>query len=303
MSKNRRDILITLCGTLLVLAVAMPAGAAYVRPKIGGAQLGHMQAPMIMPEIFFDGIGVRVLNADGQPWPVFPWSQAPILRPLVPPDEFDPNEPWAVLIGKAYNFQYGWDSALLDMVTYPFPPNMAVWIRVLDQSPEIETYFRDGLYAPLFGTPDAQGNPSPDIWMWDLRMRHNTSAVPDTFYGRLRATYEVYLGDAATGDEPVDGQGQPLYESSIVTLRWLRPCPYVLMGDLNYDCIVDFSDYSILAAQWLEGACGQPYWCDECDMDQAGGVNAGDLGCLAENWLIDCLATPENPACTPRSGL
>lgn len=45
-----------------------------------------------------------------------------------------------------------------------------------------------------------------------------------------------------------------------------RNCEYVLTGDLNDDCKVDFSDFEILAA----------------------------------NWLIDCNLDPSNPACVPK---
>jgi hypothetical protein len=43
-------------------------------------------------------------------------------------------------------------------------------------------------------------------------------------------------------------------------------CQYVLAGDLNDDCKVDFYDFAK----------------------------------MAENWLIDCDQTPENPACIPK---
>jgi hypothetical protein len=45
-----------------------------------------------------------------------------------------------------------------------------------------------------------------------------------------------------------------------------RNCEYVLTGDLNDDCKVDFYDFKI----------------------------------LADNWLIDCNLNPENPACVPK---
>ena len=46
----------------------------------------------------------------------------------------------------------------------------------------------------------------------------------------------------------------------------IRGCQYLLDGDLNDDCKVDFSDFVMMAA----------------------------------NWLIDCDQTPENPACIPK---
>ena len=299
-----RTSLIEVCVCLaltLVLAAAAQAQTTYVRPKIGGDQIGHTQAPMIMPEILFDGVGIRVVDADGSPWPVFAWSEAPVLRPLSPPNEFDPTEPWAVLIGKAYNFQYGWDSALLDMMTYPFPPGSAIWIKVLRQSPELTVYYKDSGYAPLFGTADAGGTPSSDIWMWDLRMRHNTYAVPDSFYGRLSGDYKVYLGDAVTGEEFVDADGRPLYESSVVTLRWLRPCPWALQGDINSDCVADSSDLLLLADQWMSPPCSSPSWCDDCDVDHSGAIDIVDMDLLMTNLLIDCRQSPLEPSCKPRT--
>lgn len=299
MSRNRCIHVYVLIALAVILAAAVPMHAGYVRPKIGGAQIGHTQAPMIMPEIFFDGAGIRVVNADGLSWPVFHWCEAPVLRPLTPPDEFDPNEPWAVLTGKAYNFQYGWDSALIDDVTYPFPARSAIWIELLEQSPELEVYYKDGGYAPIFGTPDADGDPSSDIWMWDKRMRHNTYAVEDSFYGRLSGDYKVYLGDAATGEEYVDSNGLPLYESASVRLRWLRPCPYTLQGDINSDCVVDSNDLLLLADAWLSPPCSDPDWCEGCDVDHSGAIDILDMQLLMEHWLIDCRKSPLDPACIP----
>ena len=43
------------------------------------------------------------------------------------------------------------------------------------------------------------------------------------------------------------------------------PCTYILEGDLNHDCIVDFVDFAR----------------------------------VADNWLIDCIADPCNPSCVP----
>jgi len=45
-----------------------------------------------------------------------------------------------------------------------------------------------------------------------------------------------------------------------------QPCLYLLAGDLNDDCNVDFYDFALMAA----------------------------------NWLIDCDITPDNPACVPK---
>ncbi len=295
MSRSRAGNLCVLTAFALVLAVAAQTRAAYVTPKIGGSQLGHTVAPMIMPEISFDGKGMHVLDANGKPWSAAPWSQVPVLRPLVPPDEFDPTKPWAVLIGKPYNFQYGWDAALLDTVTYPFPPGSAIWVKVLRQTPGLEVYFKDGNYAPLFGTLGADGKPSPDIWTWDKRMRHNTYAVPESFYGRLSADYRVYLGDAVSGAEFVDPNGRPLYEGATVTLRWLRPCPTLLPGDINSDCVVDSNDLLLLADKWLTPSCSAPDWCDDCDINRDGTLDMVDMTLLMDNWHVDARPSALDP--------
>jgi hypothetical protein len=287
--------------TLIALAIVpvVVARAGYVTPKIGGAQIGPMQAPMIMPEVSFDGTAVQVLGADGKSWPVLSWDRAPVLRPLVFPDAFEPGKPWAVLTGKAYNFQYGWDSALLDPVAHPLPLGSAIWVRVLRQTPGLEGYDKDGGYAPLFGTWDSGGKPSPDLWMWDKRMHHNIYAVPASFYGRLSADYQIYLGDAVTGKELADPDGRPRYQSAAVTLRWLRPCPCVLPGDINSDCVVDSNDLVLLANQWLTPSCSAPDWCDACDLDHSGDVDMVDMTLLMDNWSLDCREPAAGPASKP----
>jgi len=50
------------------------------------------------------------------------------------------------------------------------------------------------------------------------------------------------------------------------SLALQRVCRYVLHGDLNDDCEVDFDDFAL----------------------------------MAENWLIDCHTAPLNPACVPK---
>jgi hypothetical protein len=288
-----------LTAALGVLIIVLPA-QAYVTPKMGGGQVSAV--PMIMPEIFFNGQSIFVLDEYAQPFSTFAWSAAPFLRPLVEPNAFDPSKSWKVLIGKAYNYQYGWDSALLDETTYPFPSGSAVWVKVINQTPVLETYYKDFSYVPLFGTLDAFGIPSSNIWMWDKGMRHNAYAVADTYYGRLFADYKVYLGDATTGAELVDSYGNPRFGSALVTFRWLRPCPYILQGDINGDCVVDFYDYALLANEW-RNSTSAPYWGDESDIDHSTTVDLIDLGLLADNWLVDCLQTPGNSACVPRPGL
>ncbi len=52
-----------------------------------------------------------------------------------------------------------------------------------------------------------------------------------------------------------------------------------LAGDFNNDCMVDILDYELLVDGWLG-----TYYMD-------------DFGILSNSWLVDCLATPEDPLC------
>jgi len=122
------------------------------------------------------------------------------------------NPPANVLEGKAYNDQYGW---LANGIFSPpsEPIQTAFWIRVVSQSPGLETY-QGGMrpitpnhtFAPIFETDGA-----PDIWQWNGTMTHNWYAAAQP--GDYTATYEVYVGDLA--GTPVSGFG-----SDTVTFTW-----------------------------------------------------------------------------------
>jgi hypothetical protein len=284
----------------------------YVTPTIGGDQVVGLQAPMITPEVYFEGKDMLVLSGSLQPWPVLDWDDPtiPVLRPLTNPEQaFDPYQPYAVLTGKSYNFQYGWGSGLLDEFDHPFPAGSSVYVKVLSQTAGLETYYKDGAddpmygaaYYPLFATPDANGDPSRDIWRWNKGTHYNMYAMPKAYYGRLFATYEVYVGDVngAPMLHDVNDVNEP-YGSSIVTLRWIRPCPYILQGDLSLDCRVDFRDVAILAAQWALETCSSPEWCDKADITNSGFVDFSDASAMVEDWLRDCFITPMEPYCLPR---
>lgn len=59
-------------------------------------------------------------------------------------------------------------------------------------------------------------------------------------------------------------------------------------ADLDYDCGVDFTDYSLFALHWLEYGCSEPDWCGGADMgpDEPDGiVDYNDLLIFTDNWL------------------
>jgi hypothetical protein len=91
------------------------------------------------------------------------------------------------------------------------------------------------------------------------------------------------------GDSDV-GNGEPSW--AYVFYQIIIPqCYYGLVGDLNKDCQVDFSDVKILADNWLTN--GEPdYFHDSI-------VNFNDYGKLAGRWLTNCRDEPGSEGCIP----
>lgn len=185
-----------------VLAATLAAGAGqaeYVVPQMGGGQIGMMTgAPMIHLDVTFDGVDLAVTADTSHVQPVF--------RSLTEPDVFDPAQPWAVLTGKAYNFQYGWNPRGF----IALPTDAGIWIERLHHDAGLEAYNRPPAtpaYAEIF---EADG----DRWMWSGAMTHNTYAVLDPTQPLYRAQYRVYLGDVQSG-EPLVGYG-----NADITLQW-----------------------------------------------------------------------------------
>lgn len=175
------------------------ATAAYVTPQMGGGQVGMMDgAAMLHADIGFDGTNLSVTLDTSH--------GVPELRPLTPPDAFDPVQPWAVLTGKAYNFQWAWNPA--GFIT--LPSGSGIWIERLHHNDGLEAYLRppaEPSYAPVF---EADG----DRWRWSGAMTHNVYAVENPTQSLYSADYRVYIGDAVTG-EPLAGYG-----SVDVTWTW-----------------------------------------------------------------------------------
>ncbi len=148
-------------------------------------------------------------------------GMVPLLRPLQVNHAFGPNEPWAVLAGKAHNFQYGWVASGL----WSPPAGGAIWIEPLETSPGLEVYeggrfmsentIRAMRFEPIFGTDGS----SPS-WSWNGMMTHNAYAVANPQKSSLHATYRVYMGDRVTGEELRDLQGTPLYNSAMTTFHF-----------------------------------------------------------------------------------
>jgi hypothetical protein len=192
----------------LVFLATLSASADFVLPKIGGAQETHVTAPMKHVDIMFDGTDVTLHLDDIVP--------TPHLRPLVPPNEFDPEEPWCVLCDKAYNFQYAFNPG--GLIT--LPSGGGIWVERLFQDQALEVYLR----PPMFTSGDTWPRlfaQDGDRWQWTSgKMQHNAYAVLNPLESVYTASYRVYIGDCATG-EPLAGYG-----SEDVTLVWTAtPAP------------------------------------------------------------------------------
>jgi hypothetical protein len=178
-----------------------------VRPSRGGGL--DTNSPMIHVDVFYDYAANQMhATLDTN-------SGVPKLVPLPPGYAFDSQSNYAVLNGKAYNYQYAWNPG----GTFTPPAGAAVWIERLDGSPELETYDGPGNkmenpprpYTPIFGTAG-----TPTRWSWYGRMAHNAYAVRQPATNRVWAEYRVYFGDAVTGARDAYAS----YGDATVTLTW-----------------------------------------------------------------------------------
>lgn len=199
MTRERPRLLRTVPVLLVACVGLQEVRAAYVIPQIGGGQVGMVGAPMKHTDVLFDGIDITV-HVDET-------VATPVLRPLAPPDAFDPAQPWSVLAGRAYNFQHAWNPG--GFIT--LPAGGAIWMQRLSHDDGLEAYLRppaSPAYAPVF---EADG----DQWKWSGAMTHNVYAVQAPLQSQYSATYRLYIGGDDTIGAPLPGFG-----SADVTWTW-----------------------------------------------------------------------------------
>jgi hypothetical protein len=241
----------------VVLLAAPTIRAEYVMPKMGG---GQTMAPMIHTDVMFDGRDIALdFQLEGE---------FPMLRPLTPPDEFDPTLAWSVLQGTAYNFQYAWNAG--GFIT--LPGGTGIWVERLHHDEGLVAYLRppsNPAWSEVF-THDGYR------WKWSGAMAHNAYAVLHPRQVQYEATYKVYIGDAATG-EPVAGYG-----SATITWTWrVDAClTHVVWADADNDEDVDQADFGVFQACF--GGTGNPYaaepeWCRCFDRIVDGSVDSDDF--------------------------
>jgi hypothetical protein len=151
-----------------------------------------------------------------------------VLEPLPAGYAFAPTAAYyTALNGKAYNYEYGWNSNASSLSS--LPSGDAIWIDLLSETPGLQTYYGSYSYSPhdysqIFATNGA-------IWEYGNSasgMQHNTYAVLNPTQNTYTANCEVYVGDA-TG-APVAG-----YTGVNVTWTWTatpvpEPSTIVLLG-------------------------------------------------------------------------
>ncbi len=156
-----------------------------VIPQIGGGQTGMLSAPMKHADVTIDGLSVHV-EVDSS-------IGIPKLRPLEEPFSFDSEQPWSVLQGKSYNFQYGWNPGGF----ISLPADAWIWVELLEATPGLEVYQRPPAlpsYEPILGLPGS-------VWRWPGAMTHNVYAVARPQQDSYEASYRVYIGDDLSGAE------------------------------------------------------------------------------------------------------
>ena len=192
-----------------------------------------LSAPMKHADVSLDGNSLQVHIDDS--------VTTPVLRPLEEPFQFDPEQPWNVLAGKAYNFQYGWNPGGFIQL----PATAWIWIEQLDASPELEVYQRPPAlpsYERVLATDGA-------IWRWPGAMTHNVYAVERPQKNTFEATYRVYVGDEITGQELVDEDNLPVFESTVTSFTFLLE----LIGDFDQSGVLDAPDIDLLSQRVVRG--------------------------------------------------
>ena len=89
----------------------------------------------------------------------------------------------------------------------------------------------------------------------------------------------VYNGELIAGGFFTTAGGMP----SMYWARWGVEQP--IEGDLNHDCEVDLTDFTLFAQQWRNSDCLYDGWCYEADLNYDFKVDFEDFTRLADNWL------------------
>jgi hypothetical protein len=59
------------------------------------------------------------------------------------------------------------------------------------------------------------------------------------------------------------------------------------LTDLNGDSIINFEDFAMFSAFWMNQSCADPNWCLDSDFDASGAVDNNDLLIFCNYWLAE----------------
>lgn len=197
--------------TLFLLAASLAATAATAQmpplPPLTNGDGDPANNGMKHALIGFSGNALSV-HVDAPP-------AAPVTMSSGVGESYDPL--FDVLEGKYFNSQYGW---LPDGVLVP-PAGAEVWIKRTGATTPTGAELR--VYEGGMGNVMASWTMNEiyaadgDAWLWDRFMQHDLYVAD--LPGEYRMSFEVYLGDATSGD-PLPG-----ITSATTTFSFVVPAP------------------------------------------------------------------------------
>jgi len=127
-------------------------------------------------------------------------------------------------------------------------------------------------------------NPDPGLNGWDGL---------DDDYGNLRLQHGspcIDAGDNSVLTEATDLDGNVRLvdgdcDSIAVVDMGVYEFGWVYLGDFDGQCDVDLVDFAIMSAAWLSDDTPTANWSQDCDLDNSGVIDIGDLETLGANWL------------------
>jgi hypothetical protein len=83
-------------------------------------------------------------------------------------------------------------------------------------------------------------------------------------------------------------------DSNIVDMGYHYTLAAEILGDFNFDGVVDISDFILFEQYWMNSGCTFPYFCHGRDLTEDGEVDFEDFAAFAENWNQE-ETTPPKP--------
>ncbi len=176
-----------------------------------------------------------------------------------------------------------------------------VVIRIASDSNEV---WSGGLFVPsadrYFGALHGRGDPTLRDWADSHLPAAGATAMVLDWADSYIHGYDFYTseeGDVEPGcwfviDYAAEAEGACRIYAYNHSAEWNQADPNnsltmenVPTRDFNGDHLVNLTDFSRFAAQWLKSDCSGPNWCDHADLDRDGSVGLSDLRLFSDFWL------------------